>query len=102
MVYYLRAGGTSFGTILCNINSVTGEIRQGSSTTMGTIIGRIDGDRIRLGNNAPGFGDTVLFREGNNLRSGNIWGTIVAHWDGDYLRSGNSPQGPIIAVRTTY
>ena len=106
MVYYVRQGDWRYGEILFNVNTDTGYIRAGG-TSVGSIIGQIDGNRIRLGNAPIGIGETFLIREGNNLRTGNsIYGPIFANicHEGDciYIREGNMRIGKILFNLTTF
>ena len=106
---YIRSGGTTYGEIIANIDTETGDIRVGS-TDMGAIIGRYDKStgRIYAGDGAlgsmPTWGSIDL--DGMMRGGANPYGPIDAHIcdesDQTLIRAGATSFGTILANITDF
>lgn len=104
---YIRSGSTSYGEIIANIDTETGDIRAGQ-TSFGPVIGRYDKrtGRIYAGNGGFGTLSTVGSIDSSGMIRGGACpvGPINAHITHEsghtYLRAGAPSFGTILASIT--
>ena len=106
---YIRSGATSYGEIIANIDTETGDIRVGE-TSFGTIVGRYDKTtgRIYFGSGPFATSQTMGSIDHNGMIRGGASpvGPISAHLTVEsghtYLRAGDTSFGTILANITDF